>query len=104
MWQGIFSCLVAVNRQGLLERENLGTAGKLSNAHRLLEPSPTYPKHLTELYDRMPRHFGLAVELQNLGALSSALVGQQSWACRKICGEKEAVLENLDRAKVYLKI
>ena len=37
MWQGIFSCFVAVNEKGFLEHKNLGTARKLANAHCLLE-------------------------------------------------------------------
>ena len=78
MWRVIFPCLVAVNGKGLLEHEDLGTAEKLNNAHRLLELPPTYPEDLAELYKQMLCHFSPAVELQNLGALSLALVRQQS--------------------------
>ena len=103
MWQGILPCLVTVDERRLLEHEDLGTARELANAHCLFKPPPIYPKGLAELYKRMLCHFGPAVELQNLGVLFSALVGQQSWACREVCKEKKAVIGDLDRAKVYLK-
>ena len=76
MWLNLFPCFVTVDGQGFLEYEDLGKAGKLVNAHRLFEPPPTYPEDMAELYDWMPSHFGPAVELRNLEALSSALVRQ----------------------------
>ena len=85
-----------MDEQELLECEDLGTAKKLANAHHLLKPPLIYPKDLTELYKQIFCYFGLAIELQNLGALFLALVRQQRWACREVCEEKKAMLGNLD--------
>ena len=89
--------------QRLLEHKDLGIAGELANTYCLLEAPSIYPEDLAEFYKYMLYHFGFAVELQNLGALSLALMGQQNWACREICKEKKVVLGKLDKAKVYLK-